>query len=430
MKSPRSRNFRAQEDGLWDDRNDFVPEPESCPHCLNRGGSLARCGITGEHNYDHPRNTKSGALQWSTQQTYAVGSAIDIDTVITAHHKGHIEVKACPMADDLGGVPTQACFDAHPLEFLSDELYGAPRDGNYPGRAYLAPPEETQRTDANGISGIAYKFKFRLPPNVSGYVLLQWYYITGNSCTAPGYSDYQFPDGWTNSAPTCDHIPSDGIGVPEQFWNCGEVFVGEGEGGGPSATPAPPTPSTPNTPPVTVTPAPMSSPTPAPNSSPTPVSNPNPAGNPTKAPSPITTGGDPICPTGFTGLVKASDTCSHFQYCVAGSERGDRKPCPDGLLFDESKQVCNHDYSVWCNGTPPEGVPLCPGTGYTGMIAVDDCSGFRFCDEGVIVSPKQSCGDGLTFDESVQNCNYSSNTTCGSGSRRTRSLRGSGSGSQ
>ena len=47
------------------------------------------------------------------KQTRAVGSVIDIDTVIKTHHKGHIEVKACPMAEDLVRIPTQACFDSH-----------------------------------------------------------------------------------------------------------------------------------------------------------------------------------------------------------------------------------------------------------------------------------------------------------------------------
>ena len=111
---------------------------------------MARCGLTGERNYDHPMNFNGGPLQWTTESTHAVGSIIDIDTVITAHHKGHIEVKACPMTNQ-GDVPSQSCFDSHPLEFVSDELYGAPKDANYPGRAYLAPPGMTQ-SDNSGKS--------------------------------------------------------------------------------------------------------------------------------------------------------------------------------------------------------------------------------------------------------------------------------------
>lgn len=148
MKSPRSRNFKAKEDGLWYGGSGTDPIPESCPHCLNLGGSLARCGITGSHNYDYPKNAYGGSLAWETQQSYAVGAIIDIESVITAHHKGHIEVKACPMTDT-SSVASQACFDAHPLEFVSDEIYNAPKDTNYPGRAYLAPKHIAQ-SDPSG----------------------------------------------------------------------------------------------------------------------------------------------------------------------------------------------------------------------------------------------------------------------------------------
>ena len=128
----------------------FLPR-NSCPHCINLGGSLARCGITGGRNYDHPMNFDGAPLQWSTESNYDAESIIDIDTVITTHHKGHIEVKACPMATQDGNVASQSCFDSHPLEFVSDELYGAPKDVNYPGRAYLAPKYMTQ-TDTSGKS--------------------------------------------------------------------------------------------------------------------------------------------------------------------------------------------------------------------------------------------------------------------------------------
>ena len=110
---------------------------------------MARCGLTGANNYDRPMNFNGGPLGWTTESTYAVGSIIDIDTVLTAHHKGHIEVKACPMmANNLGDIPSQSCFDSHPLEFVFDELYSAPKDVNYPGRAYLAPPGMTQNDNS------------------------------------------------------------------------------------------------------------------------------------------------------------------------------------------------------------------------------------------------------------------------------------------
>lgn len=59
LSSPRSRNFVAYEDGSNEDYNAFDPLPEDCPHCLNRGGTLAACGVINPgvfeaRNYDTP----------------------------------------------------------------------------------------------------------------------------------------------------------------------------------------------------------------------------------------------------------------------------------------------------------------------------------------------------------------------------------------
>ena len=62
---------------------------------------------------------------------------IDVESVLTAHHKGHFEVKACSVAP--GEAPTQACFDQHRLTFVEDVLYGAPADPLYPERGEELP---------------------------------------------------------------------------------------------------------------------------------------------------------------------------------------------------------------------------------------------------------------------------------------------------
>lgn len=168
---------------------------ESCPHCANRGGV---CGNTGGgHVYDIPTNVNGGVVPANPQATYSQGQEIELDLVLTAHHKGHFEFNACPLSDATQA-PTTSCFQQYPLEFVSDPLYGAVKDVNYPNRAYIAPSTlPGLLTDSSGVFGTLYRFRMKLPSNVSGdLVALQWHYKTANSCIYDGYTSYPFPSHW------------------------------------------------------------------------------------------------------------------------------------------------------------------------------------------------------------------------------------------
>jgi hypothetical protein len=123
LKTPRSRNYYASVEGVWSGGTASDPPTETCPHCLNIGGTEARCGLVGDHNYDLPPNFLGGLLPATPQGCYKPGADIVFESVLTAHHMGHFAFKACPITH--GEVPTQECFDANPLTFLEDELYGA-----------------------------------------------------------------------------------------------------------------------------------------------------------------------------------------------------------------------------------------------------------------------------------------------------------------
>ncbi len=218
LKSPRSRNFAAFEDrrGEW--------EPQSA----NRKSATETCGTINARNYDF--------LPSGVQATYSSGQTVDFEIVMTAHHKGHFELKACPISP--GQTATQACFDRNPLRFVSGE--NANPDPNYPFRAYL-PPANPPAAE-NGAGLWPYRYRYQLPQGLTGdLVLLQWHYITANSCLPPGYNTYNWPAGWhPGNLPICVDIPADGArggNRPEQFWNCAEVRIG---GGGPQPTPTPP----------------------------------------------------------------------------------------------------------------------------------------------------------------------------------------------
>jgi hypothetical protein len=149
------------------------------------------------------------------QARYARGQVITVDIVLTAHHKGHFEFSACPIKQ--GGVATGACFKKYRLKFVSDPWYGAPKDPDYPYRAYIAPPGVSKKNDA----GLLYRFKLKLPDNLTGdLVLLQWHYLTANSCIYSGYKNYPFPAKWGNTQTglgICNNIPSGGGGLPGRF---------------------------------------------------------------------------------------------------------------------------------------------------------------------------------------------------------------------
>ncbi|KAK3288067.1 hypothetical protein CYMTET_4447 [Cymbomonas tetramitiformis] len=275
---PRSRNAVANEDGEWwcpdgycescSATEGLCPRPEDCPHCLNRaGGADGLCGIVDDRNYMHPENMNGAPiLVPPLQATYAKGALVEVDFVIHAHHKGHVELHLCPESM----TTNQECFDAHPLTFVADLLCDEPAqpDPSFPERGYLCP-YNGQTQNGGPITGMPYRHVYRLPEGVQcERCLLQWYYLTANSCAPPGYRNYAFPQAtwFQTSLPDCGIIPEDGVGGPEQFWNCADVSISNNElTPSPSLTPAPPSASHPpqaSSPPSVQQPSP--SPVPAP----------------------------------------------------------------------------------------------------------------------------------------------------------------------
>eukprot|EP00574_Skeletonema_japonicum_P013050 CAMPEP_0201715482 /NCGR_PEP_ID=MMETSP0593-20130828/1662_1 /ASSEMBLY_ACC=CAM_ASM_000672 /TAXON_ID=267983 /ORGANISM="Skeletonema japonicum, Strain CCMP2506" /LENGTH=407 /DNA_ID=CAMNT_0048204997 /DNA_START=66 /DNA_END=1286 /DNA_ORIENTATION=- len=248
LVSPRSRNYVAKQDGAWWPADDTTPSPEDCPHCLNIGGTEARCGMTSERNYDYPKSVLGGNLAPAIQACYAEGDVVQLDVVLTAHHMGHFSYKAC--AINTGEVASQECFDSNPLTFVEDVLYGSLPDSNYPSRAYIPRADSALIQKDNG-GDYMFSHRFRLPEALSGeLVLLQWHYITANSCMSDdGYLNYDFPAGFEPNfqVGVCEFIPPDGRGVPEQFWNCAEIRISS------DCASDPPSPSPPTTPPQTTT---------------------------------------------------------------------------------------------------------------------------------------------------------------------------------
>lgn len=178
------------------------------PHCLNRGGTRSQCGLLEGidwnqdpwiRNYDAPLSLSGDRMPPVIQEIYTEGDVIEVEVMVTTHHKGHFVFSACPLvplSDDPSHareewsplrIPSAECFAAHPLKFVSDELYGAKPDPNHPERAYIAPaqiptwgPGEGPNGQ-DGVVGALYKMQLELPKGLNGeVVLIQWYYLTAN----------------------------------------------------------------------------------------------------------------------------------------------------------------------------------------------------------------------------------------------------------
>ena len=329
VKSPRSRNYVANQDGKWSGGTENDPKIETCPHCLNRGGI---CGRNNEHNYNTPLNSFGDAMPVNIQETFIQGQEYEFSAVLTAHHKGHFEYKACPIKP--GEIPTQECFDLHPLEFVEDVFYNAPKDPKFPERAYIPLSEISTQKDGGSY---LYKHKYKLPSHLSGnLVLIQWHYVTANSCLPEGYDQYNWPEGfYPGDLPTCGPLPPDGDGVPEQFWNCIEVGI--------SASNPSPVTSPVNAPTLSPTRSPTNAPQ-VPTMSPT---LPSPVSSPTSAPVPPTPTDSPIlpvmCSPGDTGLVPKNGCNGEFYHCANGSLVSNIPiTCPEGLLYSTDELcMCN-----------------------------------------------------------------------------------------
>jgi hypothetical protein len=212
-----------------------------------------------------------------------------------------MELRLCPDGEN----PTVECFNNHVAEFVKDPKFGAPKDPNYSHYGHYA-----DRTHYD------YEMTFKLPDDVVGQkVLMQWKYITANSCLPAGYVDYNWPDPswWSPNLELCKSLPwpEDGTrpgAVPEQFWNCAEITI---------------LPSTPTQSPKPTNHVVTKVPSKSPTKSPTP-----PVGNPTKAPSVSI---DKCCSWDFK-------TCGHSPECDT-SESQCRSVC-DGLSYISKQDQC------------------------------------------------------------------------------------------
>ena len=109
LKSPRSRNWYAHEEGI-EGLQSGKPSAEYCPHCLNTNpDTTGVCGESTNHDYNAWLDTLGDPMPWISQETYTLGQTIVVESFLTAHHGGHMELKACPVSDT-NVLPPQSCL--------------------------------------------------------------------------------------------------------------------------------------------------------------------------------------------------------------------------------------------------------------------------------------------------------------------------------
>jgi hypothetical protein len=108
----------------------------------------------------------------NVQTTYKPGEEIDVTiSMYGIDGGGHFEFHACPLT--YPEKPTEECFNAHPLTFVSDAYYGALPDEKYPERAYVplvgafengeSVVVDHKENPAGAQQMMEFKYRLRLP---------------------------------------------------------------------------------------------------------------------------------------------------------------------------------------------------------------------------------------------------------------------------
>ncbi|CAM9374797.1 unnamed protein product, partial [Choristocarpus tenellus] len=233
------------EDGMVAENGNYL-EPEEI---------AVRHGVCGDPSQGAPEGDNRYGIansDFEVIENYEEGSIIEIKTMTSTYHWGHIEYFICDAKDlaDPNGPVTQECFNKHPLTRAPDDEEASPIDPAHSGRYFLDPMCRAAETDQTvkpegGFAGQVSTMRYLLPAGLTcDRCILQMVYYTGNSCNHPGYREFMSTsvpkgcapnkDDWINPANFRDC--GDGDAYPEEFWNCADISIGS-SGGNPSPAP-------------------------------------------------------------------------------------------------------------------------------------------------------------------------------------------------
>jgi len=102
----------------------------------------------------------------------------------------------------------------------------------------------------------------------------------------------------------------------------------------------------------------------------------------------------------------AIENCEGFVFCNQGIMSGSVTMCSTGLTFDANLGLCN-----WPSKTNTCGFEFCEDA-YTGYKPFEDCTKFYYCIDGKLSGDIESCAAGTLFDVGMGICNWRSEVTC------------------
>ncbi|CAG9565997.1 unnamed protein product [Danaus chrysippus] len=129
------------------------------------------------------------------------------------------------------------------------------------------------------------------------------------------------------------------------------------------------------------------------------------------------------CPIDYTiEKLYRHPECNKYYQCLHGSL--EERICPDGLLFNGNKNVCDWPVNVNCEKEaeefllksckckPKDARAICAKKGSDGLlVAHEHCDKFYKCSNGKNVS--MNCPPGLLYNPVESVCDYASNVKCG-----------------
>lgn len=219
-------------------------------------------GVCGDYKFGNQSRLRGGQYYFNATivESYVEGSTIDIGLSMLAHHQGFMEFRMCDVSK-CGGEVSESCFRVPGACRLLERSENAlcesggstrclPIDKQHPERWYLpcslknkyvTENVEQMKQENLDSSRLLETFnsgaiQYKLPEGFHcEHCVLHFFWVTGNSCTAPGVRTYFTGSEKSGLLPSfdnqCAYFPSKTLcgskihRYPEQYFSCSDIRI-------------------------------------------------------------------------------------------------------------------------------------------------------------------------------------------------------------